>query len=77
MSRGGKEEKEFPENVQGWINYSATKRELEVWKKFGNQLLDVVRCSDRGKLLWLNEVPDECREENLLHLLNVMRELVK
>lgn len=79
MSRGGKDKEEriLSDLTQCWVAYSATKRELEVWKKFGNQLLDVVRCSKNGKLLWLNEIPNEVGEEHLVHLLNIMRSLVR
>ena len=77
MSRGGKEEIVFSESTQGWISYSATKRELYVHKKFADQLLSVVECSDRGKLLWLNDLPKEIKEEHLVHLLNVIKSLVK
>ena len=77
MSRGGKEEIDLPLETQGWVSYSATKRELENYKKFVNQLLNVVKCSERGNLLWLNKFPDECKEEHFVRLLNTIRELVK
>ena len=77
MSRGGKEEKELSPEVQGWVSYQANKRELDIWKKFGNQLLDVVRSHPEGSLIWLNDFPDEIKEEHLVHLLNVVRGLIK
>lgn len=77
MARGGKEEIILPENVQGWVSYAATKKELDNWKSFGNQLLDVVRLSDPKGIYWLNEYPKEIKEEHLVHLLNIIREMVR
>ena len=77
MSRGGKEEKELSPEVQKEIQLVVQRNKLVEWKSFGNQLLDVVKSHPEGSLLWLNDFPDEIKEEHLVHLLNVVRSLVK
>ena len=78
MSRGGKQEEQpLSEITQTYLNLYVAKSELEAYKKFANQLLDVVRSNEQGKLLWLSDFPNEIEEKHLVHLLNALRYTVK
>ncbi len=79
MGRGGKDKEDKPlsELTQGWVNYSVAKNKLEIYQSFVNQLFDVVKSQDGVDLLWVNEFPKEIKEENLVHLLNVIKVLLK